>query len=94
MVGKLKFPKLRFTREVRDSVHTMLVGVAGVAGAWAWTNVGSRPTLLVAVAGVAALLLAIAAVLVKAVSRPSEDSSKNRRKPAEDRPAPVRSVPG
>jgi membrane protein implicated in regulation of membrane protease activity len=94
MVGKLKFPKLRFTREVRDSVHTMLVGAAGVAGAWAWTNLGSRPVVLVVVAAIAALLLAIAAVLVKAVARPSEDLCKNRRKPADERSAPERRVPG
>lgn len=72
--------KLRFTREVRDLVVAMLVAVAGAGAAWALSNVKSESIATLAVALGVALVLAVAAVVLKAVQRPSEDPGKNDRR--------------
>lgn len=69
--------KLRFTREVRDLVVTMLVAVAGAGAAWALSNAKTEALATLVVAMGVALVLAVAAIVLKAYQRPSEDPGKN-----------------
>jgi hypothetical protein len=73
---KQKVP-YRFTREVRDSLHNMLVAVAGAGAAWVLTKVDTEPLALLAAVLVLTLTVAVAALVVKAMQRPSEDPGKN-----------------
>ena len=70
--------RFRLTREVRDLMVTMVVAVAGALAAWVLANLKTEPAGILAVVIVVALVLAVAAaVLLKAIQRPSEDSGKN-----------------
>lgn len=69
----------RFTREVRDLAVGLLVAVAGAAAAWALTNVMTESIAILAVALGVALVLTVAAVVLKAVQRPSEEPGKNEK---------------
>ena len=58
--------KFRFTREVRDLVVTM------VFAAWAPANIKIEPVSILALVGLVAIALPVAAVVLKAFQRPSE----------------------
>lgn len=69
--------KFRFTREVRDLVVTMVVAVAGAFAAWALANIKTEPASILAMVVVVAIVLAVAAVVLKAFQRPSELLKRN-----------------
>ncbi len=55
----------------------MVVAVAGAFATWALASIKTEPAAILALVVVVAIVLAVAAVLLKAVQFPSEDAGKN-----------------
>jgi hypothetical protein len=76
-VTETTMKKFRFTREVRDLAVTMVVAVAGAFATWTFANIRTEPAAILAMVLLVAIVLAVAAVVLKAFQRPSEDPGTN-----------------